>query len=462
MSEHPLPEAIQQALMHGDLSALTPEHQLLLYHQTCGSLGLNPLTNPLRYLTLKDGDKPPRLVLYAGKGCADQLRGVHNITTEILSRTIEDGLCIVVSRSRDASGRFVDDLGAVSITKETGAVWKTAPSGKRYKESEGVIVELQGEDRANAIMKAITKSKNRSTLSFCGLGMLDESEIDQVSGAVGPEATGVQPSAALPPSTAVARPVTRTPTPAPVPAHPVGETAQEPAAAPAVAPDSPPRERSHPSQTPTPLARKPIDKLSQQECVFRLQDELKRLTGTAQDPASKQDRTDVLTAVFGPGVETFVKAAQLGKSRLQRGLVQLEAMATEPPPEDFGPYHARLAEADGPAVPPSAGNPQEGPQPPPGDTSAAGPSPGDGDPTPGEPDATGAVEEPPEEPRMNGLVVDTGDVRTLLVWAYMHGQHEAFEAMTHAFPTEQGTPVLSKIAYQRTWAFLQRQLGGRA
>jgi len=39
---------------------------------------------------------------------------------------------------------------------------------------------LQGESLANALMKAETKAKRRVTLSICGLGMLDETEIGSI------------------------------------------------------------------------------------------------------------------------------------------------------------------------------------------------------------------------------------------------------------------------------------------
>ena len=40
---------------------------------------------------------------------------------------------------------------------------------------------LKGEVRANAILKAVTKAKRRATLSICGLGWLDESEVADYS-----------------------------------------------------------------------------------------------------------------------------------------------------------------------------------------------------------------------------------------------------------------------------------------
>jgi hypothetical protein len=39
---------------------------------------------------------------------------------------------------------------------------------------------LKGEARANAELKAVTKAKRRATLSICGLGWLDETEVDDI------------------------------------------------------------------------------------------------------------------------------------------------------------------------------------------------------------------------------------------------------------------------------------------
>ena len=42
---------------------------------------------------------------------------------------------------------------------------------------------LKGEAKANAVMKAETKAKRRVTLSICGMGWVDESEIDSIPNA---------------------------------------------------------------------------------------------------------------------------------------------------------------------------------------------------------------------------------------------------------------------------------------
>jgi len=45
------------------------------------------------------------------------------------------------------------------------------------------IKGLQGENLANAYLKCETKAKRRATLSICGLGFLDETEVETIQGA---------------------------------------------------------------------------------------------------------------------------------------------------------------------------------------------------------------------------------------------------------------------------------------
>jgi hypothetical protein len=140
---------LARVITSGDLSRLSDAELVTHYNATCESIGLNPLTRPLEYLTL-NGKK----VLYARKDCTDQLRALRKVSVQIVGRDISDGLCIVTARATLPDGRADEEIGAV-------------PLGN-----------VQGEARANAMMKAMTKAKRRVTLSICGLGFLDESEID--------------------------------------------------------------------------------------------------------------------------------------------------------------------------------------------------------------------------------------------------------------------------------------------
>lgn len=141
-------EAIEAALVHGDLKNLSVEGRVTFYNQVCQSLGLNPLTKPFAYIVLNG-----KLQLYALKDCTEQLRKIHGVSiTSVDPKQIGD-LLVVVASAKDREGKVDSSTGAVSIG------------------------QLKGEALANAMMKAETKAKRRVTLSICGLGMLDETEI---------------------------------------------------------------------------------------------------------------------------------------------------------------------------------------------------------------------------------------------------------------------------------------------
>jgi hypothetical protein len=143
------PEVVAQVSIGGDLSELNPAQRAAYYAAVCRSLGLNPLTKPLGYLTL-DG----KLRLYALRDCAEQLRRLHGISIYIAHREQMHDIYVVTARAKDRQGREDECTGAV-------------PLGN-----------LSGEALANALMRAETKAKRRVTLSIAGLGWLDETELD--------------------------------------------------------------------------------------------------------------------------------------------------------------------------------------------------------------------------------------------------------------------------------------------
>jgi hypothetical protein len=154
-AEHPVADIMEAVLLKGDLIKLTPEERLRYYNETCRSLGLNPLTRPFEYLMLNG-----KLQLYARRDATDQLRKLHGISVKILNQKISNDLLTVHVQAHDKDGREDEDIGAISFPDT-----------------------LRGEIRSNAIMKAVTKAKRRVTLSICGLGLTDESEIDDIPGA---------------------------------------------------------------------------------------------------------------------------------------------------------------------------------------------------------------------------------------------------------------------------------------
>jgi hypothetical protein len=142
---------IEDVLVKGDLSKLTPEERAKYYMDTCKSMGLNPLTKPFEYITLNN-----KLTLYATRSCTDQLRALHEVSILDLTRATTDGVHVVTAKVQNGKGRVDMSTGAVSIGN------------------------LRGDFLANALMKAETKAKRRATLSICGLGWLDESELETI------------------------------------------------------------------------------------------------------------------------------------------------------------------------------------------------------------------------------------------------------------------------------------------
>lgn len=153
-------ELMESVITKGDLSKLTPQERSEYYMTVCRSIGLNPMTAPLAYIVLNG-----KTVLYAKRDAADQLRKIHGISIEVVKQSLEGELYTVHVRAKDKSGRTDEDFGVVTLGK------------------------LQGDARANAILKAITKAKRRVTLSISGLGFLDETEVEDIPKRQNPHVT---------------------------------------------------------------------------------------------------------------------------------------------------------------------------------------------------------------------------------------------------------------------------------
>lgn len=163
-----------QIVIQGDLSQLN-DHQLSTYYvQLCDSLALNPSTRPFTMLKLNG-----KLMMYANKDCSDQLRKRDKVSVRIVKREEVGELLIITAQAQLPDGRVDESIGAL-------------PLGK-----------LQGEARANAMMKCETKAKRRVTLSICGLGFMDESEVEAaMSEDTGTNGERMSPHAGLGESTA--------------------------------------------------------------------------------------------------------------------------------------------------------------------------------------------------------------------------------------------------------------------
>lgn len=142
-------------ITNGDASKLTQDQKLQYYRARCEAAGLDYRAQPFQFIKLNGKE-----VLYALKSCTDQLAGKHGIVCEIVDQATDKDVRVVTVRAKSKDGKQTDEIGAVSV--------------------KGFVQDAL----ANAYMKAVTKAKRRAILSLCGLGLLDETEVETIPGAL--------------------------------------------------------------------------------------------------------------------------------------------------------------------------------------------------------------------------------------------------------------------------------------
>ena len=147
-------KGIENLLINGNLESLNEKRRIEYYSKVCDSLGLNPLTKPFDYIKLSG-----KLTLYANKNATEQLRKIYKVSILDMNTNQVGDVLVTKCKVQDGMGRTDVSTGAVTVGN------------------------LRGDALANAIMKSETKAKRRATLSICGLGMLDESELETIKDA---------------------------------------------------------------------------------------------------------------------------------------------------------------------------------------------------------------------------------------------------------------------------------------
>jgi hypothetical protein len=149
------PEIIASIVLKGDLKGLNAQQKVAFYNYRCQQAGLDPAAKPFDLLVLNGKE-----ILYANASATQQLTANRGLSHEITGRDLTDGIYCVFCRVKDLDGRSTENMGATPV--------------------EG----LKGEAKANAMLKATTKAIRRSVLAHCGLGLMDESEVETIPGAV--------------------------------------------------------------------------------------------------------------------------------------------------------------------------------------------------------------------------------------------------------------------------------------
>lgn len=147
--------ALEQVLIRGDLAGFNEAQRLTYVKALCKATGVNILFQPFDYIQYQG-----KTIIYPKRSCTEQLRAIHKINIKITSRERTDALYVVTCQGEIMAGRMkgkVDEsIGCVNIKG------------------------LSGKELANALMIGETKAKRRMTLSICGLGFLDEIEIQEL------------------------------------------------------------------------------------------------------------------------------------------------------------------------------------------------------------------------------------------------------------------------------------------
>jgi hypothetical protein len=144
-------DILDSIIIEGDLSKLTQPQRIEYHNEICKRVGIDPATRPFDYIKMNN-----KLVLYANKSACEQLRRKYNVSVTNVKKETIGNIFTVTVMVKDYTGRTDCGMGAVDTTN------------------------LKGEAMANAYLKCETKAKRRATLSICGLGMLDESEVASV------------------------------------------------------------------------------------------------------------------------------------------------------------------------------------------------------------------------------------------------------------------------------------------
>lgn len=147
-------ELLEKVILGNDLSGLTSLEKVNYVKSICDSVGLNPVTRPIQIMKFQGKEVP-----YFSKDATEQLRKLNKVSITKIEKDSFEGVYVVTAYARTPDGREDSSTGVL------------ATSG------------LKGDALANAMMKAETKAKRRVTLSICGLGFIDECEVDSIKGA---------------------------------------------------------------------------------------------------------------------------------------------------------------------------------------------------------------------------------------------------------------------------------------
>lgn len=179
---------IDQFILYGNIADLSTSQKSEFLGKLALSYGLNPMSQPFELIQDANG----KLVPYAKRGAADQIRAQKKCRTEILYK----------GYLRVGDGKVDESVVEVEVRiTEPDSDGLYVGSKCRFEDGTGCvgIMETKGQALGDAFKKAETQAKRRTTLAMYGLGLPDESEMGAASSWTTPSTLGEgAPRRALP------------------------------------------------------------------------------------------------------------------------------------------------------------------------------------------------------------------------------------------------------------------------
>ncbi len=135
-----------------NLSALNEQEQNTWAIQVCEKYKMDPLMAPISFISFQKVGTIP----YINRAGSEQLIFNHKMKVSVSDPSFVNGICIVKATVTMPNGVINENIGCVNIES------------------------VKGEALSNAIMKATTKAKRRAVIGAVGLGLLDESEVEDI------------------------------------------------------------------------------------------------------------------------------------------------------------------------------------------------------------------------------------------------------------------------------------------
>lgn len=148
-----MPPAALRALMYNDWKGVGDADRMRHISNTCEVLKIPTPMNPFQFIEMKG-----KVVLYATSAAAQLIANANLISTKIKNRDFDDqtNILTILMEATMPNGRSVENFACMYLGG------------------------LTGENRANAMMKCITKASRRTIFAMVGLSALDEDDVAEM------------------------------------------------------------------------------------------------------------------------------------------------------------------------------------------------------------------------------------------------------------------------------------------